>query len=182
MRMQEQNVSEKNMKILIDANILLDVLQAREPHLSDSIKIWKICETGQTEGVITTLSFANLVYVMRKELLPEQIEDVFVKLGLIFHFADLTEEDLKKAAGMCWDDFEDAAIRFIKDTFANGDYERLYAITKDSEKEAKGLLVQFESDYPKVLKTENVSSVLKTLRAKRTGQNKTPKHRNEHER
>ena len=81
-----------------------------------------------------------------------------------------------------WDDFEDAAIRFIKDTFANGDYERLYAITKDSEKEAKGLLVQFESDYPKVLKTENVSSVLKTLRAKRTGQNKTPKHRNEHER
>ena len=72
--------------------------------------------------------------------------------------------------------------RFIKDTFANGDYESLYAITKNSEKEARGLLVQFESDYPKVLKTENVSSVLKTLRAKRTGQNKTPKHRNEHER
>ena len=81
-----------------------------------------------------------------------------------------------------WEDFEDAAIRFIKDTFANGDYESLYAITKNSEKEAKGLLVQFESDYPKVLKTENVSSVLKTLRAKQSSRKKAPKRRNDHER
>ena len=81
-----------------------------------------------------------------------------------------------------WEDFEEAAIRFIKDTFANGDYESLYAITKNSEKEAKGLLVQFESDYPKVLKTENVSSVLKTLRAKQSSWKKAPKRRNDHER
>jgi len=49
------------------------------------------------------------------------------------------------------------------------------------DKKAKGLLVQFESDYPKVLKTKNISSVLKTLRAMRTDQNKTPTHQTYHE-
>ena len=68
------------MKLLIDANILLDVLQAREPHVKDSSLIWKLCETGEAEGYVSALTFANLVYVMRKELNPEGIHDVLNKL------------------------------------------------------------------------------------------------------
>ena len=30
------------MRLLIDANILLDVLQNRNPHVEDSAKIWKL--------------------------------------------------------------------------------------------------------------------------------------------
>ena len=45
---------------------------------------------------------------MRKELTPEKIEDVLKKLMLIFKFADLTAEDLSKAASLHWNDFEDA--------------------------------------------------------------------------
>lgn len=33
------------MKVLIDANIILDVLQKREPHLRASAIVWKLCET-----------------------------------------------------------------------------------------------------------------------------------------
>jgi predicted nucleic-acid-binding protein len=54
------------------------------------------------------LTFANLVYVMRKELDPEKIEDVFQKLNLIFEFADFISTDLAKAAELNWKDFEDA--------------------------------------------------------------------------
>ena len=56
------------MRLLIDANIILDVLQKREPHYTDSSIVWKICETGQADGFISSLTVANLVYVMRKEL------------------------------------------------------------------------------------------------------------------
>ena len=96
------------MRLLIDANIILDVLQKREPHYTDSSIVWKICETGQADGFVSSLTVANLVYVMRKELDAEQIEDVITKLKLIFNIADFTASDLAKAAEMKWSDFEDA--------------------------------------------------------------------------
>jgi predicted nucleic acid-binding protein len=96
------------MRLLIDGNIILDVLQNREPHVADSAKIWKLCETDQMEGYVSGLTFSNLVYIMRKELNPEKINEVFKTLGLIFRFTDLTVSDMAKAAEMQWDDFEDA--------------------------------------------------------------------------
>lgn len=38
------------MKLLIDANILLDVLQNREPHVQASSVVWKLCETEKAKG------------------------------------------------------------------------------------------------------------------------------------
>ena len=96
------------MRLLIDANVLLDVLQKREPHWKDSSLVWKLCETEQAEGAVTALTFANLVYVMRRELTPEQVHDVLKKLQLIFRFVDFSAADMEKAAEMKWDDFEDA--------------------------------------------------------------------------
>lgn len=96
------------MRLLIDGNIMLDVLQKREPHYADSAKVWKLCETEQAEGWIPALTFADLVCVMRRELDPERIEDVLKKLSLIFHFTELSVADMNHAAGMKWDDFEDA--------------------------------------------------------------------------
>ena len=96
------------MRLLIDANVVLDVLQKREPHWKDSAVIWKLCETEQAEGCVSAQTFASLVYVMRRELDPAQIRDVLEKLRLIFRFADFTAADMEKAAEMGWDDFEDA--------------------------------------------------------------------------
>ena len=96
------------MRLLIDANILLDVLQKRELHYRDSALIWKLCETEQAEGYVSALSFADLVYVMRKELNAGKVLDVQQKLALIFRFEGLTAADLTHAVEMQWDDFEDA--------------------------------------------------------------------------
>ncbi|MCD8336420.1 MAG: PIN domain-containing protein [Lachnospiraceae bacterium] len=96
------------MKLLIDANVLLDVLQKREPHVKDSSVIWKLCETEQVKGYVSALTFANMVYIMRKELEPEKIEAILKALSLIFDFADLKGIDLSKAAELKWSDFEDA--------------------------------------------------------------------------
>lgn len=96
------------MVLLIDANIILDVLLNRPEFVKDSALIWKLCETERAKGYVSALTFANLVYIMRKQLDPEKIEDVLRRLNLIFEFADLTETDLSKAAALHWDDFEDA--------------------------------------------------------------------------
>ena len=96
------------MRLLIDGNILLDVLQRRDPHFSASLDLWRLCETEQAEGCVSVLTFANLVYVMRRELSAEKLEEVWKKLGLIFRFVELTPADLTAAAALGWTDFEDA--------------------------------------------------------------------------
>lgn len=101
------------MKLMIDANILLDVLQKRELHFHDSSLIWKLCETGSAEGYVSALTVSNLIYVMRKELNPEKIEEVIQKLKLIFQLTDLSVSDITKAAEMKWNDFEDAVQSII---------------------------------------------------------------------
>ena len=101
------------MVLLIDANIILDVLLNRPDYVKDSAMIWKLCETEQMKGYVSTLTFANLVYIMRKQLDPEKIEDVFHKLNLIFEFADFSVSDLTHAAELNWKDFEDAVQSVI---------------------------------------------------------------------
>ena len=101
------------MVLLIDANIILDVLLNRPDYVKDSAMIWKLCETEQMKGYVSTLTFANLVYIMRKQLDPEKIEDVFHKLNLIFEFADFSVSDLTHAADLIWKDFEDAVQSVI---------------------------------------------------------------------
>ena len=101
------------MVLLIDANIILDVLLNRPDYVKDSAMIWKLCETEQMKGYVSTLTFANLVYIMRKQLDPEKIEDVFHKLNLIFEFADFSVSDLTHAVDLNWKDFEDAVQSVI---------------------------------------------------------------------
>ena len=96
------------MKLLIDANIILDVLQKREPHYKYSAIIWKLCETCKVTGYVSVLTFMNRVYILRKELAPEKIEETYKALSLIFTFEDLTEEDVKNALTKKQKDFEDA--------------------------------------------------------------------------
>ena len=94
--------------MLIDANVILDVLLGRPEFVKESSLVWKLCETEQAKGYVSALTFANLVYIMRKQLDPEKIEDVLQKLNLIFEFADFSSSDLSKAAALHWADFEDA--------------------------------------------------------------------------
>lgn len=96
------------MKLLIDANILLDVLQNREPFVGTSSAVWKLCETEKAEGYVSALTIANLVYVMRKELDPEKTERILDSLSLIFSFTEFSSADLSRAAALRWNDFEDA--------------------------------------------------------------------------
>lgn len=96
------------MVLLIDTNIILDVLMNRKEFVKDSSIIWKLCETNQMKGYISCLTFANMMYIMRKQLTPDKIEEVLQKLRLIFETVDFSCSVLEKAVEMKWNDFEDA--------------------------------------------------------------------------
>ena len=126
------------MVLLIDANILLDVLLARPDFVRESSLVWKLCETEQAKGYVSALTFADLVYIMRKQLSPEKIEDTLQKLSLIFEFSDRTSADLFKAASLHWADFEDAVQSVIAErVHAN------YIITRNVRDFTKSSVVAF---------------------------------------
>ena len=95
------------MNLLIDTNVLLDVLAHRQPHFEASLKIWRLCETNAAHGFVSVLSFANIVYIQRKNLSPESVRELWNKLESVFSFVDLTAEDMSNATKNQGKDFED---------------------------------------------------------------------------
>ena len=129
------------MKLLIDANILLDVLQNRENFVRTSSMVWKLCETEQAKGYISALTFANLVYIMRKEMDAQRIEEVLHMLSLIFEFAELNDSDLFRAAALQWSDFEDA-VQSVTAERIHADY----IITRNVRDFSRSKVIAFTPD------------------------------------
>lgn len=96
------------MKVLLDTNVILDVLCAREPFLAASSAVCKLCETEQLDGHLSALSVPNIVYILRKDLDPARTQQVIEQLSLFLSVEDLRAADLRKAAAMQLSDFEDA--------------------------------------------------------------------------
>lgn len=96
------------MKCLIDTNVILDVLCNRSNFVDASSKIWKLCEVNKLEGYVSALSIPNIVYILRKELTPQKVEQIIKQLTIIFKVVDLKASDLQEAAEMLSSDFEDA--------------------------------------------------------------------------
>ena len=97
------------MRLFIDANIIVDVFQKREPHFSSSYLIWRICDMKIVDGFSSILTFSNIVYIMRKELDADKIEKLFNEISEIITFVNYRTTDAEKAAKlMKWKDFEDA--------------------------------------------------------------------------
>ena len=95
------------MKLLIDTNVVLDVLCAREGLVEAASLIWKRCELGLDQGYLSALSIPNIVYILRKELTPAKTYQVIEQLMLIFYIVDLRATDLLKAAVEQSKDYED---------------------------------------------------------------------------
>ncbi len=82
----------------------------------------------------------------------------------------LTMEDVDRA--ICnlygsWEAIPADSVSFIIDTMKKGDFEKAYQAVSDEEKRSKDLLIQFQDDYPGVTSTENVNTILETLKHKK---------------
>ena len=54
------------MRVLLDTNVILDVLCAREPFLADASKVWKLCEVEKLDGHLSALSIPNKDFLISK--------------------------------------------------------------------------------------------------------------------
>ena len=66
-----------------------------------------------------------------------------------------------------WEQFSEDAVSFIRNIIKETDLITAYKQTRDDEKNAREILLDFQDDYPDVLNAKNISNILKN-QTKRT--------------
>jgi predicted nucleic acid-binding protein len=96
------------LRVLVDANVALDVLAKREPHYLTSAAIWALAEHGELEGFLAAHSVTTLHYLLAKHLDYQQANLTMTKLLQVFKVAAVDQQVILKALTLNWKDFEDA--------------------------------------------------------------------------
>ncbi|MCB9444301.1 MAG: PIN domain-containing protein [Ardenticatenaceae bacterium] len=96
------------MRVLVDLNVVLDVLENREPHFLDSVKVWTAIDKGNVTGYLAAHSITTLFYIMRQRIGTEQAAQLLTNTLNIFSVAPVDEKVIRQAISLHWDDFEDA--------------------------------------------------------------------------
>ena len=66
-----------------------------------------------------------------------------------------------------WNEVPESSKAFISAALEHGDFESLYHQSRESELQAKDILLGFEQQYPDSLKAENIDSILEKARKKK---------------
>ena len=96
------------MRILVDTNIILDLLQKREPHFSASSQLWKAIERGDMEAFFTASAATDIFYILNKYLGHTAARNALSNILRLLRVASVTETDVKRALNSALNDFEDA--------------------------------------------------------------------------
>lgn len=96
------------MVVLIDTNVLLDVLLARQPYCDEGIIVLKLVESGAIKGWIAANSVDNIYYISRRQLSAVQTRQLLRDLLQIVHVASPAKKDLLWAINSDMADLEDA--------------------------------------------------------------------------
>ena len=91
-------------KLFIDTNIVLDLL-AKRPEYVSAAKLFSLGDDSQVDLYVSSLSFANMNYILRKLLGKEKTVKVLRDLELIVSITDLNGKIVQLALND--DDFKD---------------------------------------------------------------------------
>lgn len=99
------------MKILIDTNVILDILQKWEPFFADSYRVLRGAIESNTECLISASSATDIFYMLRKSLGSAQAaKDQLEQLAQLVTFADVQGMDIHTALMRAMPYFEDAVV------------------------------------------------------------------------
>jgi predicted nucleic acid-binding protein len=94
--------------ILIDLNILLDVLQKREPFYAASASLLAAVEAGRVQGYVAAHSITTLFYLIQKGESSAGARATITNLLQFLKIAPVDQSTLEQALNLDFRDFEDA--------------------------------------------------------------------------
>jgi predicted nucleic acid-binding protein len=94
--------------VLIDLNILLDVLQKREPFYNSSARVLAMIEAGLITGYMSAHSITTLYYLYKKGRSVAEAKAVITNLLQFIIIAPIDQNTIQQALNLDIKDFEDA--------------------------------------------------------------------------
>lgn len=103
------------MRAILDTNVVVDVLQRREPWFQDGAVIFRAIANKQVTGCLTAKQIADLHFFSRKQFKGEENVDararqVIGKILSLFELIDTLGIDCQNALGINNGDYEDAIL------------------------------------------------------------------------
>jgi predicted nucleic acid-binding protein len=98
------------MKILLDTNVVLDVLLAREPFVFEAREILSFIERKEVHGYLCANSVTTIHYLMQKSTDKAQADSLILTLLGLFDIASVTKDTLYEASVNNCVDYEDSVI------------------------------------------------------------------------
>ncbi len=98
------------MRILIDTNIIVDALAAREPFRADAEALLRLAAEEEITGFVTGSSMTDIYYLMRKTLPHAAALDALRLLMQVLNVISVGEDECADAMQSGMNDFEDAVV------------------------------------------------------------------------
>lgn len=99
-------------KVLFDVNVVLDVLENREPHIANSGPALRMAETGQIHGCISASSIDTLAFLIRRTTSSAMTNNILQDLISILDIVPVDGIIIRKALAARWNDPEDAILYY----------------------------------------------------------------------
>ncbi|MDR3337684.1 MAG: PIN domain-containing protein [Treponema sp.] len=99
------------MKVLLDTNILLDIVEKREPSFAASYEVILKSATKEIDAIIGAGSVTDIYYINRRNCgNDEQALNSIIDLLKVVTLVDTKAADIQEAIKLGFSDFEDAVI------------------------------------------------------------------------
>lgn len=95
-------------RIFVDSDVILDLVACRQPFYQDAAKLFSLADAGRLTICSSSLIFANLFYILRKQSSSTAAVAVLQKLRLLITVLPVTEKIIDLALASTFTDFEDA--------------------------------------------------------------------------
>ena len=99
-------------KILLDTDVALDHLADRQPFAEYAHRILALAELGELTVCVSSFSFSNLYYILRKPKGHADVLTLLGKLKLMVRVSTRSEAEIQSALSSSFKDFEDAIQHF----------------------------------------------------------------------
>ena len=97
-----------NPSILIDLNVVLDVLQKRDPFFETSAALLAMVEIGQVQGYLAAHSITTLFYLIQKGRSAAEARATITNLIQFLKILPVDQSTIEQALHLDYRDFEDA--------------------------------------------------------------------------
>ena len=94
-------------KVFVDTDIILDLLGSREPFCNASSELFSMADRGEIKICVSSLSFANLHYILARQLSSNQSRKILSKFKTLVSVLPVTDKTIELALSSDFKDFED---------------------------------------------------------------------------